>query len=208
MASLANEKQLTNNSKRCVLMFCRSPLEIIGNKSGQVSSVNFGVNELKPSGDDVKAVLTDEREIINCGLFLRSIGYRAISIDESIPLDEKTGVISNTNGKVTGFDFGLYCSGWAATGATGVILGTMSSSFEIGEHILNDLKSNESKLTEKPGANEIIPQLKSNGVKVVTFSDWQRIDELEKSLGSNLGKPREKLINQQEMIKAIVDDKK
>ncbi|XP_015791063.1 NADPH:adrenodoxin oxidoreductase, mitochondrial [Tetranychus urticae] len=207
LLSLANEKNLNNNHKRCVLMFCRSPLQIVGDKHGKVSSVNLGVNRLIQQEDGVKTELTDEKEILKCGLFLRSIGYRAVSIDPSIPLNDKTGVISNTNGKVHGFDFGLYCSGWAATGATGVIIGTMNASFEIAEHILKDFGQNEPLLVEKPGATEIIPHLKSKGVKVVTFNDWQRIDELEKNLGSQLGKPREKLVNQKDMIKAVDEEK-
>ena len=49
-----------------------------------------------------KAVLTEEREDISCGLVLRSIGYRSWQIDPDIPFDEKQGVIKNDKGRVEG----------------------------------------------------------------------------------------------------------
>ena len=49
-----------------------------------------------------RAVLTEEREDIPCGLVLRSIGYKSISIDQSVPFDLQKGVISNDAGRVKG----------------------------------------------------------------------------------------------------------
>lgn len=61
-----------------------------------------------------KAVLTDEREDIECGLVLRSIGYKGLQIDQSVPFDEKGGVIKSQKGRVTGepgtTNLFFYCS--------------------------------------------------------------------------------------------------
>ena len=38
------------------------------------------------------------------------------------------------------------------------------------------------------------------GVKPVFFDQWRKIDQVEQERGSKLGKPREKIINVQEML--------
>src|SRR5919202_2162999 len=60
-------------SHRVELRFLRSPVEILGEgEHGPVTGVRVAVNELV----DGRAVPTGEEEIIECGLVLRSIGYR------------------------------------------------------------------------------------------------------------------------------------
>ena len=38
------------------------------------------------------------------------------------------------------------------------------------------------------------------GIRPVTFSDWQKIDMVEKSRGESCGKPREKVVDVVEML--------
>lgn len=38
------------------------------------------------------------------------------------------------------------------------------------------------------------------GIRPVTFSDWQKIDAVEKSRGESRGKPREKIVDVDEML--------
>jgi adrenodoxin-NADP+ reductase len=42
---------------------------------------------------------------------------------------------------------------------------------------------------------------RSSGVVPVTFADWLKIDAYEKSRGSALGKPREKVVDIEEMLR-------
>lgn len=80
-------------------MFLRSPLSFVGDSN--VTGVEFGLNSLEGSDlESQKAVLTDKKEIINCGMVLRSIGYRSVCADQSIPFDDKKGKIANVNGRV------------------------------------------------------------------------------------------------------------
>ena len=46
-------------------------------------------------------MLTEDKEDIDCGLVLRSIGYKSIQVDQSIPFDELKGVVLNKAGRVT-----------------------------------------------------------------------------------------------------------
>ncbi len=108
--------------KRIVLRFLGSPIEIQGD--GRVERVVVGRNELHR--DDSGAIRprdTGERETIEGGLVLRSIGYKGIAI-EGIPFDERRGVIPNEGGRVTdpeggGQVPGQYAVGWIKRGPSG-----------------------------------------------------------------------------------------
>lgn len=190
-----------------MIKFLRTPRFIRGNQTDGVSAIVLSVNRFESEKDffDPKAnvVSTQTLETIECGLVLRSIGYKAISIDSSLPLDKKRGTILNENGRVVGCGPGLYCSGWAATGAQGVILNTMNASIEIAKNILDDIENNKLDLSEKNGNQNILKILKSKAVKVIHFNDWKRIDQMEQQLGTSLGKPREKIVDIKQMIEIV-----
>src|ERR1700742_3661454 len=83
----------TGKSHRLELRFLRSPLEILGEgEDGPVTGVRVGINRL--SDDGSKAVATGEEEVIECGLVLRSIGYRGTPL-AGIPFDSDRGLIRN-----------------------------------------------------------------------------------------------------------------
>ena len=68
-------------SHRIELRFLRSPLEILGDgERGRVSGLRVAVNRLVPGADGrMRAEPTGEEETIDCGLVLRSIGYRGVA---------------------------------------------------------------------------------------------------------------------------------
>lgn len=193
-----------NHHKECILKFFSTPTEIITDPvGGQVT----GVRVMKSVMDDYvgehgKIVHIDnsQQEVIPCGLVIRSIGYKSVPLDESLPFDDKRGVIQNDAGRVVD-NPGLYCSGWAAFGATGVILNTMNASFEVGKNILIDIDSGAvPKDEEKAGFDAIAPLLAIRGAQIVDFIDWQKIDEYETKQGREKGKPREKIVNFKEIF--------
>lgn len=198
LPSPTDEKLWAQANREWELRFRLSPLEILSS-ADKVTGVRFGVNRLE--GEDLvnkKAVLTEEREDIPCGLVLRSIGYKSISIDQSVPFDPQKGVISNDAGRVKGVS-GLYCSGWVGRGPVGVILTTMTDGFDVGKVVLKDLDSNTLEVkSEREGAFKI---LKDRGVQTVSFKDWEKIDSAESLNGEKVGKPREKIVDVSEMMK-------
>ena len=44
------------------------------------------------------------------------------------------------------------------------------------------------------------------GLKPVTFTQWEKIDKLEQQRGSEMGKPREKVISLEEMVTVATTD--
>uniref|UniRef100_A0A2K5REX7 NADPH:adrenodoxin oxidoreductase, mitochondrial n=1 Tax=Cebus imitator TaxID=2715852 RepID=A0A2K5REX7_CEBIM len=98
---------------------------------------------------------------------------------------------------------GLYCSGWVKRGPTGVIATTMTDSFLTGQTLLQDLKAGLLPSGPRPGSAAIQALLSSRGVQPVSFSDWEKLDAEEVARGQSTGKPREKLVDPQEMLRLL-----
>ncbi len=80
------------------LRFCASPVAILGEEG--VEGVEIVHNRLEPDGrGSVRAVPTDEREVIPCGIVFRSVGYRGVGVP-GVPFDEAAGTIPNDGGRV------------------------------------------------------------------------------------------------------------
>ncbi|XP_071442271.1 NADPH:adrenodoxin oxidoreductase, mitochondrial [Hetaerina americana] len=178
-------------------LFFRSPIEFLKSlRSNRLSGVNIVVNEL--SGD--RAVPTGVVESLECGLALRSIGYKGIKAGKDIPFDDEKGTVLNKNGQAEGLK-GVYCCGWVATGPSGVILTTMNNSFEVGHAIAQHMETGLVDISvNKPGYEAISHILGDKGIQTVSFSDWEKIDEEEKRRGKEIGKPREKIVSVEEML--------
>ena len=88
-------------SHKIVLQFLRSPVEILGEgDDGAVTGIKVVRNEIRRAEDGrLSAVATGDEEVIDCGLVLRSIGYRGKPVDD-VPFDERRGLIRNDGGRV------------------------------------------------------------------------------------------------------------
>src|SRR4051794_18945223 len=75
-------------SHRIELRFLRSPVEVLGeDDSGWVSGLKVVRNRIEPDASGaLRAVSTGEEELIQCGLVLRSIGYRGNPL-ATVPFD-------------------------------------------------------------------------------------------------------------------------
>ncbi|XP_044234693.1 NADPH:adrenodoxin oxidoreductase, mitochondrial isoform X2 [Ursus arctos] len=185
------------------LRFFRSPQQVLSSPDGrQVAGIRLAVTRLEGVGEAARAVPTGDAEDLPCGLVLSSVGYKSRPIDPSVPFDPKRGVIPNMEGRVVDVP-GLYCSGWVKRGPTGVIATTMTDSFLTGQMLLQDLKAGLLPSGPRPGYAAIEALLSSRGVRPVSFLDWEKLDAEEVSRGKGAGKPREKLLDPQEMLRLL-----
>jgi ferredoxin--NADP+ reductase len=190
--------------KRVVLKFRRSPVEIQG--SGRVERLIVGVNELYRDADGrIRARDTGEREAIECGLVLRSIGYKGIPL-EGLPFDERHGVIPNNAGRVTDPDSGdqfegHYAVGWIKRGPSGVIGTNKKDAQETVNAILDDLEAGR---VPEPAADvrPVEELLGERDGAHVTYLGWQAIDRAEVAAGEPHGRPRVKFCTVEEMLEA------
>ena len=92
-----------NLSKHWELVFNRSPIEILTKEDNKLAGVLFGVNRLK--GEDLNNPLVEDtglKETIECGLVLKSIGYKSLPLSDELPFDHAKGVIQQLQGRVVG----------------------------------------------------------------------------------------------------------
>src|SRR5262249_32639886 len=116
-------REPTGKPRTLRLRFEASPVAILG--EGKVEAVEVVRNELVADADgQIRAVATDEREVIPCGAVFRSVGYRGVEL-AGVPFDAGRGVMRNASGRVlderSDAVAGVYCAGWIKRGPSGVI---------------------------------------------------------------------------------------
>jgi ferredoxin/flavodoxin---NADP+ reductase len=191
--------------KRLVMRFLRSPVEIQG--EGRVERLVVGVNELyRDESGAVRARDTGERELIECGLVLRSIGYKGIGLG-GIPFDERRGVIPNEGGRVIGPDGpgeqvpGHYAVGWIKRGPSGVIGTNKKDAAETIDNLLADAEAG--RMPERRPAEPVIEELLAERAPdAVSYAGWEAIDRAEVAAGEPRGRPRVKFCRVAEMVEA------
>ncbi|XP_068119302.1 NADPH:adrenodoxin oxidoreductase, mitochondrial isoform X2 [Hyperolius riggenbachi] len=196
--------QRTQSNREWGLRFLRSPLAVLPSEDGKrAAGIRLSITRLEGNGETAVAVSTGEVEDLSCGLIVSSIGYRSIPISPRVPFLQKSGTIPNSMGRVQGVP-GLYCSGWVKRGPTGVIATTMTDSFDTAQSLLEDIKSGTLSCSNpRPGASTVRELLLLRGVQPVSFSDWEKIDAVETARGIEVGKPREKILDPEEMLELI-----
>jgi ferredoxin--NADP+ reductase len=200
-------REPSGNSHRIELRFLRSPVEILGEgDDGPVTGVRVAINRLVTSEDGrVRAVPTGEEEVIECGLVLRSIGYRGYPI-AGIPFDEKRGLIRNTGGRVCDEDGapcpGEYVVGWIKRGPSGVIGTNKKDAADTVARIAEDVEAGALNDPVEPDPDAVDAWLGDRVPGLVTWKGWEAIDAHECSLGEPAGRPRVKLVREAELIEA------
>jgi ferredoxin--NADP+ reductase len=179
--------------RRVVLRFFRSPVAILGEQ--RVEGVELVRNELDANE---RAVATDERETLSCGLVFRSVGYHGVELP-GVVFDAKSGTIPNEGGRV---EPGVYCAGWIKRGPTGVIGTNKKDATETVERLLEDAAAG--RLEPKPDATAaaVDALLAERRVRVVEYAGWTAIDEAERGAGEKAGRPRVKLSSWDDLLAA------
>jgi ferredoxin--NADP+ reductase len=86
---------------------------------------------------------------------------------------------------------GEYVTGWIRRGPSGVIGTNKKDGQEAATSLLDDAGAG---ILDAPATDEDIADLLAErGVDAVSWEGWERIDEHEKALGSEKGRPRVKL---------------
>jgi ferredoxin/flavodoxin---NADP+ reductase len=184
--------------RRLVLRFLVSPVAIRG--EGRVEAVEVVRNVLvADESGQLRAVATEERETIPCGIVLRSVGYRGVALP-GVPFDESRGVIPNADGRVLGADGapipGMYVSGWIKRGPSGVIGTNKKDAAETVEHLLEDADAG----LLPHGEGDLEDLLMERGMPFVEYMGWEAIDAHERALGETHGRPRVKLVSWDELL--------
>uniref|UniRef100_A0A7E4UU66 NADPH:adrenodoxin oxidoreductase, mitochondrial n=1 Tax=Panagrellus redivivus TaxID=6233 RepID=A0A7E4UU66_PANRE len=161
--------------KSCAVEFFQKPVSIESDAAGRINAVTMENTQ------------TGEQTRVPCGLLIYAIGYENVLLP---------GLPTNADGKLLMSDWcrvpndfaKVYATGWCAHTPNGVIAVTQSEAVGVADEIAKDFSAE--KPSNKPGAKA---RLDDRGVPYLTFHDWQYVDYCEKSMGSILGKLREKI---------------
>jgi ferredoxin--NADP+ reductase len=196
-------REPSGKQKTIRLRFCVSPVAILG--EDRVEAVEIVRNELVDDGrGGLKAVPTDEREILPCDLVFRSVGYHGVPLPD-VPFDESRGTLPNDGGRVLDAEgrpvTGVYCAGWIKRGPTGVIGTNKKDATETVQLLLEDAREGRLPRDAAP-PDAIVELLAERGAEPVIYTGWEAIDEHERSRGAELGRPRVKLCTWEELLEA------
>jgi ferredoxin--NADP+ reductase len=201
-----SQRQPEGKSRRIVLRFLRSPVEIQGD--GKVERMVVARNELhRDESGAIRPRDTGERETIECGVVFRSIGYAGVGL-EGVPFDDRRGVIPNEGGRVVDPESGeqvpgQYAVGWIKRGPTGVIGTNKKDAQETVDNLVADASAGKLPWPAAAADAESVVQLLSERAPDhVTFEGWQAIDVAEQERGKPLGRPRVKFVRVDEMLDA------
>lgn len=204
LATLKNPEGSSQN-KRIVLRFLTSPAEIIGD-GGKVVGLKIEHNEVaKDDKGRFVARGTGRFETIPLGLVFRSVGYRGVPL-EGLPFDDKQGIVPNRDGRVVRNGEvvpGLYLSGWIKRGPSGVIGTNKSDAASTVQKMLEDLAGRTSEPSPSKARDAVDELLRKREVRVVTFADWKRLDQLERERGKAMGKVRDKFTRVADMLESL-----
>jgi ferredoxin--NADP+ reductase len=196
-------RPVQGKKRRIVLRFLASPLALLG--SQRVEAVEIVRNRLeRDQSGRSRAVPTDERETIPCGLVFRSVGYLGLPLP-GLPFDEGRAVISNEQGRVLDLDgqplAGVYCAGWIKRGPSGIIGTNKKDAAETVALLLEDARAGRLE-RKSSSAGAVDALLAARGLRPVSYADWQAIDRRECELGESSGRPRVKLCSWAELLAA------
>jgi ferredoxin--NADP+ reductase len=192
-------REPSGKPKTVRLRFLWSPVQILGD--GRVEAIELVRNAL--SADGSRAVPTDVTETLDCGLVLRSVGYRGVPLPE-VPFDDRRGTIRNERGRVLDDAgeqvLGVYCTGWIKRGPSGIIGTNKKDATETAELLLEDARAGRLGSPEAPSATTVDALLDERGASPVVYDGWLAIDEHERTAGEPHGRPRVKLCTWDELL--------
>lgn len=190
------------------MRFLASPVEIVAGADGEVAAVKIERNRLVPDGaGGLRAKGTGAFETVDCGMILRSVGYRGVPL-KGVPFDEASYTIMNVAGRVTHASSGdttpgEYVVGWAKRGPSGVIGTNKPDAASTVAAMIEDL----SRLPGIADANrdpaKVLALLKARKPDYVTYAGWKVLDAHELARGAEAGRPRVKVTRVAEMLEVI-----
>ncbi|CAM3414684.1 FAD-dependent oxidoreductase [Nocardioides dubius] len=181
--------------RRIVLRFLSSPVAVEG--TDRVQGLTIERNELVESDGRWVARPTGERETLETGLVLRSVGYRGREV-AGLPFDAERGVLPNDGGQVLDADGatvpGVFTTGWIKRGPSGVIGSNKRCARETVSRLLDAWAAGS--LPTPTRADDVTALLPDH----VDLDGWKRIEAHEVSEGKASKRPRVKLVEVARML--------
>jgi ferredoxin--NADP+ reductase len=172
-------------------------VEAVDVRRNEIARGDDGSLRARPVGEEI--------ETIECGLVLRSVGYRAVPLPD-VPFEERRFVLPNERGRVHTPDGqplrGVYAVGWIKRGPTGILGTNKRDAEETVSCLVEDLRANALPKPPKPDREQIDALLAERDLDLVTLDGWRAIDGYELERGQAEERPRVKLASRVELLDA------
>ena len=201
-------REPTGRSKRLILRFLVSPVELRGGDAGEVVAMRLVQNTLQATATGaLQARPTERFEELPVGLVFRSVGYRGVPLP-GVPFNDSWGVILNERGRVLDPEtrqprVGEYTAGWIKRGPTGVIGTNKPDAAETVACMLEDLGQGRLLHPDEPDPAAAERLVRARQPGYFSYADWLRLDALEVARGRLAGRPRVKFASVEEMRAAL-----
>jgi ferredoxin--NADP+ reductase len=200
-------QQATGKGRRLHLRFLVSPVELLGNAQGQVSSMRLVKNELYATdAGSLRPRATQNFETLSVGLVFRSVGYRGVPLAD-VAFDERWGVILNQKGRVLDATTrqpqpGEYTAGWIKRGPSGVIGTNKPDALETVQCMVEDLAKDAILHPPQATAAAALQYVQQQQSRYFSYDAWRHLNSIEVTQGKALGKPRVKFTTIADMLVA------
>ncbi|MFI8975266.1 FAD-dependent oxidoreductase [Nocardia asteroides] len=185
-----SERSTGKHSKRIVLRFLTSPLEVVG--EARVHGIRVARNRVVSNADGKVQIETGvDGEFIDAGLILSAIGFSGAAL-AGLPFDEMARVVPNDEGRVAGMP-GAYVTGWIKRGPRGIIGTNKKCARDTVRSLLQDADDGllaSAGTLDGPSVEQILRERVST---LVDNNAWRRLDSLERQAGRSTHRPRVKL---------------
>ena len=209
------QRDTTSDGKSWSLDFFRSPTALAPAPDKRRLALTLAHTALDASA---RAVPTGTTSVLHTDLVVPALGYHA---DPNMAyVDPALGHLRTARGGRVLDGAGralrrVYASGWAATGARGVLASTMLDAYAVADAILADYQFGEQELELERSEDllvadgkvdlESIPEEVERGLRtrrVVQYDQWKKIDDAERWCGAEVGKERERM-GWEEVVKEL-----
>lgn len=151
---------------RLHIAFYSAPHEILG-EDGRVKKLVLKKTRVEGG----KAVETGETYTLDVGIVVKAIGYHVKPL-EGLEVPKGATHYPNEGGKVGD---ALWAVGWAKRGPSGVIATNRGDSIEVADRLMKELPETP-KADPRPAIDAMLAE---RNVRVVTFTDWEKIEKVE-----------------------------
>lgn len=202
------QQKSEGKARRLTIRFLVSPVELLGDEDGRVTSMRLVKNALyRTESGSLRPKPTDQFEDLPIDLVFRSVGYRGLPLP-GLPFNDKWAVVRNVTGRVVQNDteepvVGVYVTGWIKRGPTGVIGTNKPDAAETVRAMLEDLAAGSVLQPNEPDPAAVAQFVRSRRPEVISYDDWLRLNDLETTRGKEQGRPRVKFTSASDMLVAL-----
>ncbi|KAI6210137.1 NADPH:adrenodoxin oxidoreductase, mitochondrial [Aphelenchoides besseyi] len=198
---MLNDQQLPRRQRRILELMLSKRKATLDGRSKRSGSIVFHRKPerivLDPKTQRIHALrvrsslVESEIHEMPCDLLIYAIGFTSSHLP-GVPTNEDQQLRLHDWCRVDESRAHVYATGWCAQAGSGVIADTQRNAQLVADEIRADWDLGKIEM-KPPISLDARALLRRSGVRYVSWRDWKYVDETERRIGAEVGKPREKI---------------